>query len=112
MSTLDDTTTAAVFGITGDGPSAPVIWDGGWGTLIASGNFGSGTASIEADFGDGVWIPQRDDSGAAVTLDASSNLTFNLCKCRIRLVLADSTGADLKLWARPITLSTNDRYGG
>jgi hypothetical protein len=97
--------------INSQGVSETLPWNGGYGTMVVAGDFDSNQVTIEADYGVGEWITQRDLGGDPIIIEESSAPNFLTAKCRIRLRV-DGGGAApvLKYSLRVLPVQVEQRY--
>ena len=81
--------------IEADAEGAAFDWDGGVGSFVGWGTWGSGTSKLQmSPDGGTTWI----DVGTDVTLTDDGMGNFQLGPCKIRGDLSGSTGATLSAW--------------
>lgn len=79
--------------ISSTGKSDPAPHKGGYGTLIVAGDLTDLTVTVEADYGVGEWIVQRDLDGDPITVTASQAVNFLTSRCQLRLSVDVNAGA-------------------
>lgn len=79
----------------GDGTSLTVDHGGGLVEVVVAGNFGGGTATLQARYkGTATWVPI---SGGAWT-EPEVRTLHTVRPCELRLELAGASAADLNAW--------------
>lgn len=87
----------ATYNISGSGTSTPFRYNGGTSTFAFSGNFASGSISIEASF-DGVagtFIPLKDVSGNVVQITSNEFHNIYIGHCHIRFNATTAVDVDV-----------------
>lgn len=70
-----------------DGNSATIAWPGGYGSMLASGTWGSGTLKLQFTINGGTtWVDV-----ASISLTANGHKEFNIGSCHLRMNLAGAT---------------------
>lgn len=65
---------------TGNATGSSVTWDGGFGSLVADGDWDSGTVTLQVSVAGGAWVPANVHAAAAtdVTIAADGVVDFRI----------------------------------